>query len=139
MSTYKTTASREGDWWVIDVEGVGVTQAKRLDQIEHMARDMITLLKEESDAEIELDVEVHVDPDLDLMRDESERLVREGEAMIARGRAGKVRVMRELQARKLSARDIGRLVGVSHQRVSQVIGEGVRAYGAVKDAAEGVG
>jgi hypothetical protein len=56
--------------------------------------------------------------------------------MIARGRDEKVRVMRALRARKLSARDIGRLVGVSHQRVSQVIGEGVRAVGVVRDAAK---
>ena len=44
VSTYTATAHREGDWWVIDVEGVGVTQAKRLDQVEGMARDMVALM-----------------------------------------------------------------------------------------------
>jgi len=30
MSTYRATATREGNWWVIDVEGVGITQSRTL-------------------------------------------------------------------------------------------------------------
>jgi len=29
MSAYTATATREGRWWVIDVDGVGVTQSRR--------------------------------------------------------------------------------------------------------------
>jgi hypothetical protein len=138
VTAYKTIARREGEWWVIEVEGVGATQAKRLDQVEHMARDLIAVMQDEPNPAIELDVEVHVDDTLDRMVADSEQKLREGQAMVAEARAEKERIMRALQDRKLSVRDIGRLVGVSPQRVSQVIGEGVRTgvrtYRAVKDA-----
>ena len=44
--TYIATARRSGDWWAIEVPGVqGVhSQAKRLDQVESMAREAIALM-----------------------------------------------------------------------------------------------
>ena len=47
--TYKVTATPEGKWWVISIEGlpeglVGVTQAESEGEIEEMARECIALL-----------------------------------------------------------------------------------------------
>ena len=37
MADYIATAIREGDFWVIDVPGVGTTHADSVDDIEEMA------------------------------------------------------------------------------------------------------
>jgi hypothetical protein len=37
MADYTATAICEGDYWVIDVPGVGTTQADSVDDIEEMA------------------------------------------------------------------------------------------------------
>jgi hypothetical protein len=41
MPDYTATAICEGDHWVIDVPGVGTTQADSVDDIEEMAFDLI--------------------------------------------------------------------------------------------------
>jgi hypothetical protein len=41
MPDYTATAICEGDHWVIDVAGVGTTQADSVEDIEEMALDLI--------------------------------------------------------------------------------------------------
>jgi hypothetical protein len=41
MAEYTATAICEGDHWVIDVPGVGTTQAESVDGIEEMAVDLV--------------------------------------------------------------------------------------------------
>jgi hypothetical protein len=41
MADYTATAISEGDYWVIDVDGVGTTQADSVDNIERMAVDLV--------------------------------------------------------------------------------------------------
>jgi hypothetical protein len=41
MSGYTATAICEGDHWVIDVPGVGSTQADSVDDLEEMAVDLV--------------------------------------------------------------------------------------------------
>ncbi len=42
----------------IDVDGVGVTQAKRLDQVQHMARDMVAIMRDVAYDDLAVDVEL---------------------------------------------------------------------------------
>ena len=44
MADYTATAISEGDHWVIDVPGVGTTQADSVDDIEEMAIDLVTAM-----------------------------------------------------------------------------------------------
>jgi hypothetical protein len=44
MADYTATAIREGDYWVIDVPGVGTTQAETFDDLEPMAVDLVTAM-----------------------------------------------------------------------------------------------
>ncbi|HLM05687.1 MAG TPA: hypothetical protein VK402_10930, partial [Blastococcus sp.] len=44
MADYTATAICEGDHWVIDVPGVGTTQADSVDGIEEMAVDLVTAM-----------------------------------------------------------------------------------------------
>jgi hypothetical protein len=42
MADYTATAICEGDYWVIDVPGVGTTQADTVDDIEETAIEFVT-------------------------------------------------------------------------------------------------
>jgi hypothetical protein len=42
MADYTATAISEGDHWVIDVFGVGTTEAETVDDLEDMAVDLVT-------------------------------------------------------------------------------------------------
>ena len=44
MADYTATAICEGDYWVIDVPGVGTTQADSVDDLEQMAVDLVTAM-----------------------------------------------------------------------------------------------
>jgi len=56
MSDYTATAVCEGDYWVIDIPGVGTTQAGTVDDIENMAVDLVTAITHTA----RQDVHVHV-------------------------------------------------------------------------------
>ena len=65
MTTYRFTAERSHQWWAIispDVTGAA-TQARRLDQAEPMAREVISLLLEVPEDDIDIDLEVILDDD----------------------------------------------------------------------------
>lgn len=120
VSQYKAIARREGKWWAIEVDGVGWTQSRRLDEAEPMARDLIAAMKNIDVEDVSVVVEPHVSDELDELRARIVRLSKEAEEATTQAQAEKRRLIRELKAANLSARDIGRLAGVSHQRVSQV-------------------
>ena len=122
MTSYKATVHREGDWWVIEVDGVGATQAKRLDQVDHMARDLVALMEDVPADTVHISATVRLDPELEAARQAHERLRREAEAAAQVATGAREQLMRGLQAAHLSARDIAELTGVSHQRVSQIVG-----------------
>ena len=44
MADYTATAICEGDYWVIDVPGVGTTQADSVDDVEQMAVDLVSAM-----------------------------------------------------------------------------------------------
>jgi hypothetical protein len=56
MSEYTATAVCECDYWVIDIPGVGTTQAGTVDDIENMAVDLVTAITHTA----RQDVHVHV-------------------------------------------------------------------------------
>lgn len=121
----KVTAhvQRSGDWWAVDVPEVpGVfTQAKRLDQVPAQVADAVATM-----LEIPVDsVDVDLAPALP---DEAAAAVAEA---IEKSRAATVaaeeasRAMRNAvahlrTAEHLTVRDTAKVLGVSHQRVSQL-------------------
>lgn len=58
MPDYTATAIREGDQWVIDVPGVGTTQADRIDDIEKMAVDLVTAKTHTAPADVHVQVRI---------------------------------------------------------------------------------
>jgi predicted RNase H-like HicB family nuclease len=124
MATYTATATRSGSWWAIQVEELdGVwTQARRLDQVEAMARDAIALLLEVPEDSFDVAVRVEL---TDEMRTAIEELhVAKANAEAASAEASQVaqRTVRTLHDKaRLPLRDIGQVLGVSYQRAHQLL------------------
>ena len=121
--TYRATVERDGRFWLVRVEGVGVTQARHLRELEEMARDLIAVMTE-TDA-----TTVEVDFDFVLAASVRQHLDRAAELRVESARANsaaaaEVRAAaRELADDGLPQRDIGRLLGISHQRANQLLAE----------------
>jgi hypothetical protein len=58
MADYTATAICEGDHWVIDVPGVGSTQADSVDDIEEMALDLVIAMTPTAPEEVHLRVRI---------------------------------------------------------------------------------
>jgi hypothetical protein len=58
MAYYTVTAICEGDYWVIDVPGVGTTQADGVDDIEKMAVDLVTAMTHVAAQEVHVQVRI---------------------------------------------------------------------------------
>jgi hypothetical protein len=52
MTDYTATAICEGDHWVIDVSGVGSTQADSIDDLEEMALDLVIAMTHKAPEEV---------------------------------------------------------------------------------------
>jgi predicted RNase H-like HicB family nuclease len=123
VTTYKATATRDGRWWSVELHGLpgssfGYTQGRDLEDAEAMARDAVATLLDvpiESIA-IELTVaglETTVD-EVRAARKAREEAEREAQETL-------MRAAHELKARGITQRDAARILGISHQRVNQLL------------------
>lgn len=120
---YDIEVTRDGRWWMVSIPAIdGLTQARRLDEVEEMARSYIAL-----DTDVPLStvgigqvvVEVGGE-DLHKHMEELAALRAEAEAAQARVAERARELAIELAERDVPTRDIGSMLGVSHQRVSQL-------------------
>ena len=123
MSTYTARATREQGWWTVEVDEVPglFTQARRLSQIEAQVRDALTLFPE---------IEASPDAARVIVVPMGEYAVLAARALKARRDAETAkeqanRIMadtaRELYRHDLPYRDIGQMLGISFQRVAQLV------------------
>lgn len=121
MTKFHATARREGRWWVVEVDGVGVTQGHNLSQARSMAVDLIVAMRELP----ERDVVVNLDIDLPGTLTAQVEDARHRTAEAARAQTAAAVAMREVAARLrteagLIGKDAALVLGVSEQRVSQL-------------------
>ena len=121
--TYTARARRSGSWWAIDVpELPGVySQARRLDRVESMARDAIALFLDVDPATLDIRVETILSSDLRRDVDAVGRLRAESDRLQAESSGALRHLTHELLGRGLSVRDAAVILGISHQRVSQLV------------------
>jgi predicted RNase H-like HicB family nuclease len=120
---YTARVRRSGAWWAIDVpELPGVySQARRLDRVESMARDAIALFLDVDPATLEIRVETILPSDLRRDVDAVGRLRADADRLQAESSGALRHLTHELLGRGLSVRDSAIILGISHQRVSQLV------------------
>ncbi len=121
--TYKIEIERdEAGYWIAtapDVRGM-VTQAKRLEKIVDRAREAIAALLDKSATSFDVEPHVHFLDDVPI--DEAREAREKAEAAQAEATAKVSNVVKRLVTEKaLTMRDTGQLLGISHQRVEQIV------------------
>ncbi|MBF0686967.1 MAG: HicB family toxin-antitoxin system [Cellulomonas sp.] len=122
-TTYTATAARDGRWWTVTVPDIGVTQARRLTEVETMARELVAVTLDVPLDEVGVHVVVARVGDVDVaarlaaIRDERAQAQR----LEAAARAHAAALARDLVAQDVPLRDVGAVLGVSHQRAHQLV------------------
>jgi hypothetical protein len=123
LKQYTVRARRIGNWWALDVEGVpgAHTQVRRIDQAEEMAREAIAGVLDVAPASFAIMLAPEVPAAVRGMVDEATKArsaasqAQDAAAELTRDAA------RRLVEDGLTVRDAGALLGVSHQRIAQLV------------------
>ena len=123
MKRYTVRGRRVGNWWALDVEGVpgAHTQVRRIDQAEEMAREAIAGVLDVAPASFSIVVAPEVPAAVRTMVDEATKArfdaaqAQDAAAQLTRDAAWR------LVQEGLTVRDAGALLGVSHQRIAQLV------------------
>lgn len=110
-------------WWVVTVPDVAgaVTQSRRLDQVPRDVGEVLSLLTGEASDAYELELRPHLPASVDVDTERARSLRREAELAAALAREATAQAARRLHATtRLTYRDIGALLGISHQRAQQL-------------------
>jgi DNA-directed RNA polymerase specialized sigma subunit len=121
VNRYKVLVRRSGRWWAFEAPAVpgAFGQTRRLDQIEDAARDVVAMMLDLPEESIGIDVERSLDALEPIIQDVQEKR-KNAELMLLFALLAMVYAVHRLRAEGLSTRDTAELVGVSHQRVSQL-------------------
>ncbi len=120
---------RDGEWWAVSVEDAdrvhirgANTQAKRLDQVEELAREIVAVLLDvdEDSFDVELDVELPSEVSEEVrqarhLREQAEAIQHEATRVAAQAAADLVR------RQGLTMREAARVLGLSYQRIAQLL------------------
>lgn len=108
-------------WWVLEAMPPGcVSQVRRLDQVEDDMREPIAFLADIPEDEVRIEVKTILPPELEAEVNETVAVFRAKEEAITRAREQSRHAVQALAATGLTRRDIGTLLGITHQRVSQL-------------------
>lgn len=124
LKTYQVEVDRDGRFWHIHVPEVErSTQARTVREIEPMARNLIAIMEDTDPDSFELDVHLSLPEDVRLELDKAASL-RETAAG-AQSEAARLsrHAARRLHELGLPMRDIGKVLGISGQRVQQLVNE----------------
>ncbi len=123
VKTFEAVASREGKWWVVDVDGVGATQGRTTTETQEMAEDLVTATLGISASEFVVDIVYRLPDDLALEFEEARQQQRIAEDAQRRAAAASRNLVQRVLAAGLSKRDAARVLGLSPQRISQLTAE----------------
>jgi predicted RNase H-like HicB family nuclease len=120
---YEVTAQRDGRWWFVRVPEVpgAITQARRLEQVEAMAREVVSLLLDVAPDSFDLDVRPAIPNEVRAELARARDLQRQAERTQAEAATLVRDAARKLREQGLSVADVGAVLGVSFQRASQLL------------------
>ncbi|WP_136314237.1 hypothetical protein [Actinomyces procaprae] len=111
-----------GNWWVLEVPEVGaVSQVRRLDQARDEMREAVAYLAGIPESEVDFDVQTTLPADYVEHMAEARRLREQADAATRRAADESRAAARVLREGGLTLREVGMLMGVSHQRVAQLL------------------
>ena len=122
VKTYTALCEPGERWWAIAIPGVrfGYTQARRLGDVEHVARDLLSLMFDVPEDSFRVVVKPQLPPEFDAAVDRARKArVRAERAQHEAAEASTVAITK-LLALGLSMREAGQILGLSHQRVAQI-------------------
>lgn len=125
--TYDVDVTREDGYWVGVVRGVrgGATEARRLSALQGEVKDLLVGLLEVDEDAVEL--EFHVEPAIGVGAAKALRSFDEAKRALVQAQwdyeSAQRDAVHELSVAGLSLRDSGTLLGISHQRVQQLLAD----------------
>lgn len=122
MRTYQVRAKRWEHGWELHIAGVGVTQSRTLWDAEDMARDLISRREDLPDTAFTVMITPEIGGGLDEESRAARDAVRSADRAQRQAAAQSRAAARRLRQAGLSGRDIAKVLGVSPQRVSQLLG-----------------
>jgi hypothetical protein len=121
MDTYHAKVERDGRFWLIRVPEVGrSTQARHLREVEEMARDLIAVMRDVEPDSFHLVVSHRLPRSVQAHLDRAQKLREQSDIAKSRAAEESRAAVRELVDAGLPLRDIGQLLGISHQRAAQL-------------------
>ena len=124
MSTYTAIARREGRWWIVEVGDVGATQARNLTEAREMAIDLIALTRNLPPDQIKVEIRTVLEADLEEEIAQARAAIRDLELRQQSVAKTSRSVARKLvRSAGLTGRDAAVVLGVSPQRVSQLLAD----------------
>ncbi len=116
VTRYKVIATPDDGYWCLQVPSIDrATQARNIEEITPMAKDLIEIMTQDQNIEIE------VDYDLPAEVAEAVELKRRAAELEVQARSKQKDAVFVLRKRGLTLRDIGKILGISHQRAHQLI------------------
>lgn len=124
VTTYTARVERGEQFWLVTVSEIQrTTQARTLREVEPMVRDLIAVMEQVDPQSIELNCDI-VFPSVAYQHWARAAKLREDSARAQAQAAEEARAAAlELAKLGLTVRDVGALLGVSHQRAAQLIAE----------------
>ena len=124
MNTYAAIVSREGRWWIVEVDGVGTTQARNLTEAREMAVDLIALTRDLPVNGIDVEIRVALEEDLEQEIQQAHAAIKElEERQQAVARTSRSVARKLVHSAGLTGRDASVVLGISPQRVSQLLAD----------------
>jgi len=127
MTEYRATISREGKWWMVRVPAIdGLTQARRVSEAALVARELIAVTLDVALADVEVAVTFEPIGTVEDISAEVSRIAADrARAAELERRASRdlASLAKTLRAQGIPGRDIGALLGMSHQRAQQLVSE----------------
>ena len=128
MTTYTARVERGEQFWLVTIPEIQrTTQARTLREVEPMARDLIAVMEQVDPQSFELKPDI-VFPSVAYEHWTRAANLREEAARAQAEAAEEARAAAvALSDLGLTVRDVGAMLGVSHQRAAQLIAEGAAA------------
>jgi hypothetical protein len=122
MMTYRAEVTRDGKFWLIRIPELGrSTQASRYKDVPIMANDLVEIMTGLGSDEYDLHIEVHLPSEVKDHLTRAEVLREEAKRKNSEAAQESRAAVRQLIAQGLSQREAGELLGMSFQRINQLV------------------